>query len=152
MTNYPIEFHRVLLGTEPTDLQKRFYSSHCSGWSGHPTEESIESSIVLGLSTQSINTQVVIVTTKLHFPIVLNGIELISNTAFEILKSLKPDEDPTYVVNGYTTLFKKLKLIAIPIGMEAPERFISIGFSKHSRNHFSTTPEWLQNTLFGSEE
>lgn len=143
-----VQWHKTVLGTEPTAEQSRLYSSYPKyrGIADRTLDPKVaEAVLILALRSGFAQDKVLVLAPIQHEAWMLQQFDLIVTTAFEGCKSY-----PTRVkqmVAGYTQLFKKVALTGRLLQLQRePQYWVSFGFVQED-----LLPAWMPQRLLKSE-
>lgn len=133
------QFHCSLLGSEPTELQSRFYSLPGQGRgfdARDPDPDRFAASFVLALYLAR-SGQVILATPKPYEPKVIEQVNYWTRLIFRRFKG------KTLAVKRTASAIKQLRIASrMLIQIEEPDRWVSIGLSKDD-----PIPSWLREKL-----
>jgi hypothetical protein len=139
-----IEWHRIILGTEPTAEQMRLYNAYpeYKGISDRAQDPDMaKSAILLALRSGTGTDQVLVLAPQAQEDWLLKQCETVAITCFESCK--KYPTRAKDLIKGYTRLFQKLKMTGRLLQLEEePPHWVSFGFSVDD-----ALPPWMPGKL-----
>ena len=147
MSRSAMDWHRIVLGTEPTREQARLYTQwpDFRGIADRTQDPLIaEAVVILALKSGSVNAQVLILAPHSMESWLLQQIESVALRCFEGCKGGPRAKELIY---GYTKLFARVRMNGRVLQMpDEPTHWVSFGFSAED-----TLPPWMHGRLLTIE-
>ena len=140
-----IQWHRTMLGQEPTEQQSKLYDSYPNyrGIADPALDSKVaEAILILALSSGLVHNKVAVLAPPQHEKWLIQQFDKVAERTFQHCKT-RPAPQAKSEIFGYVQLFKKLQLMGRPLQLQnEPQYWVSFGFTLES-----PLPEWMSPRL-----